>query len=185
MSTAQFRFFHPITLSVVLFIIGLTCVADDNPQNEVKVNDCIEIDVDAKDYTYGEFCRDMREIVLQHPESKIMAKRGEQLIDISHNGMWVVWPVRVMSENAPPKTEETLFNIMEYKDATLVYYRVSSEGLPNAQMRSTLLNEIKKKKKSKLVYLFCASDDTPLSVLIAHFLDVTHDVPYNGILFGK
>ena len=185
MTTTLFRFFRSITPSVILFIIGLTCVAEDNLQHEVKVNDRIEIDVDANDYTYKEFCRIMRDIYVQHPECKIMAKRGNQLIDISHNGMWEVWPTVVMTGNDTPKTENTLYNIMEHKDATLVLYHVRGEGMPNTQMRSMLLREIEKKKKQKLVYLFCASDDTPISVLMTHILDVTHGVPYNAILFGK
>ena len=185
MTTTLFRFFRSITPSVILFIIGLTCVAEDNLQHEVKVNDHIEIDVDANDYTYKEFCRIMRDIYVQHPECKIMAKRGNQLIDISHNGMWEVWPTVVMPENETLKTEKTLYNIMEHKDATLVLYHVSSKDMPNTQMRSMLLHEIEKKKKKKLVYLFCASDDTPISVLMTHILDVTHGVPYNAIFFGK
>lgn len=185
MTTTLFRFFRSITPSVILFIIGLTCVAEDNLQHEVKVNDHIEIDVDANDYTYKEFCCIMRDIYVQHPECKIMAKHGNQLIDISHNGMWEAWPTVVMPENETLKTEKTLYNIMEHKDATLVLYHVSSKDMPNARMRSMLLHEIEKKKKKKLVYLFCASDDTPISVLMTHILDVTHGVPYNAIFFGK
>ena len=185
MTTALFRFFQSITPSVMLFIIGLTCVAEDNLQHEVKVNDRIEIDVDVNDYTYKEFCRILRNIYIQHPECKIMAKRGNQTIDISHNFMWGMWPTVVMSGNETLKTGKTLYNIMEHKDATLVSYHVSSEYEPDAQIRSMLIDEIKKKKKRKLIYLISASDDTPLSVLIMHILDITYGVPYDGILFGK
>ena len=185
MTTALFRFFRSITSSIILFAIGLTCVAEDHSQYDVKANDRIEFDIDANDYAYEEFCRIMRDIYIQHPKCKIMAKRGDQLIDISHNGMWEMWPVVVMTGNETLKAGKTLCNIMEHKDATLVLYRVSSEGMPNAQMRSMLLDEIKKKKKRKLVYLFSASDDTPLSVLMTHIWDVTHGVTYNAIFFGK